>query len=171
MASQHHSEGRKNREKRGDVKKIRGQTKKRNHRNPHETSQTNSKPKHKKHGNFSRKNQYGNEKSSRIYRNDRSARPVTKNTSSSSSPARSPWATPPMPRNRSPWSRSPERPDGFYSKSSEIPCESESKGNSGNQNSNSCCTHYEEEYESTYVYEKIEGWDTDTDNEETTKSQ
>ncbi|EGT41698.1 hypothetical protein CAEBREN_00620 [Caenorhabditis brenneri] len=171
MPSYHHSGERKNGGKGGDVKRIRGENKKRSSRNTGRvTRNTNSNPRDRKLLNQSQNSRYRKEKSTKMYRKDCSARSSLRNSPSSSSPMRSPWATPQKLQNKPAWSRSPERPEGFYRQSSDTPYESQSRENHESGNSNRCCDHNEDEYE-PYVYEKIDGWDTDTDDEETTKTE
>ncbi|EGT41683.1 hypothetical protein CAEBREN_25956 [Caenorhabditis brenneri] len=153
MPSYHHSEGRRDSRKGGDFSESRN---------------TDPNPKYRKLSNRAQKQRFRKEKSTRINRKDYSACSLSSNHSSSSSPMRSPWATPQKLQNKSAWSRSPERPDGFYRKSSDTPYESQSRENHGSEDSNSCNNHNDDEYK-PYVYEKIDGWDTDTDDEETRK--
>ncbi|CAL2048288.1 unnamed protein product [Caenorhabditis brenneri] len=137
MSSYHHSGERKNRGKGEDVKRIRGENKKRSSRNTGRvTRNTDSNPRDRKFSTSS-KNRYQKEKSKRITnQHGLGAQNVpTDSTASRRTPRLSP----------------------------------NQRENHGSEDSNSCNNHNDDEYE-PYVYEKIDGWDTDTDDEETTKS-
>ncbi|EGT56092.1 hypothetical protein CAEBREN_22288 [Caenorhabditis brenneri] len=91
-------------------------------------------------------------------------------TDNSSSPPtiRSPWASPQKLRPRSLWFRSPVRLDRpEYHKSADGPSSPKIEENNKSESSTKHMDHYDNDNESGYVYEKIEGWDTDTDDEET----
>ncbi|CAL2052257.1 unnamed protein product [Caenorhabditis brenneri] len=94
-------------------------------------------------------------------------REFTNDNSSSPPTIRSPWASPQRPRPRSLWFRSPARPE--RQENHKLPISQpfpEVEEFTKSKSSTKHIDQYDSDNESGYVYEKIEGWDTDTDDEE-----
>ncbi|EGT56095.1 hypothetical protein CAEBREN_13809 [Caenorhabditis brenneri] len=145
MPSSHHSGNQKMKGERKAIKKCRGDS------NKKKSGSQDHKYRCKNVETFTKDNR-------RDFINDNSSSPPT---------MRSPWASRERPRPESLWFRSPVRPEkqenDKLSISQPFP---EVEEFTKNESSTKHIDQYDSDNESGYVYEKIEGWDTDTDDEE-----